>query len=117
MNIPKEVQQALDKDYKLVPMADITDEARVIAVRWVEGYEPQGMDIPGKQKLASDIMNYARRHSEKLLLDHLKQLNTLAKQAMIVKQQYESNIEELVKQIEFRDEEIKMLKHLRHDSE
>ena len=55
------------------------------------------------------------KQTEKLLLDHLKQLNTLAKQSIIVKEQYENNIAELVKQIAFRDEEIKMLKHLHHE--
>lgn len=53
----------MDNDYPLIPMSEITDEARLLAVAWVDGYEAQGMDIPGKQKLASDIMNYARRHA------------------------------------------------------
>jgi hypothetical protein len=57
----------LDKDYKLVPMSEITEEARDIAVRWVENYRPMGFDLPGKHKLASDIMNYARRYHEQEL--------------------------------------------------
>jgi hypothetical protein len=56
----------IDEDYKLIPMSDIDDEAREIAVRWVENYQPMGFDLPNKHKLASDIMNYARRHSKKL---------------------------------------------------
>lgn len=56
----------LDKDYKLIPMTEITDEAREIAVRWVENYKPMGFDLPGKHKLASDIMNYAIRYHESM---------------------------------------------------
>jgi hypothetical protein len=52
-----------------IHMKDITDEARLLAVAWVDGYESQGMDIPGKQKLASDFMNYARRHAHKIIED------------------------------------------------
>ena len=51
----------MQADYPLIPITKITDEAKLLAIAWVEGYEYQGMDIPGKQKLASDIMNYARR--------------------------------------------------------
>lgn len=59
----KELELEMQRDYPLIPMSEITEEARLLAVAWVEGYERQGMDIPGKQKLASDIMNYARRNS------------------------------------------------------
>ncbi len=45
-------------------MSDIEDEARLIAVRWIEGYEPMGYDIEQKIKLASDLMNYAKRYHE-----------------------------------------------------
>lgn len=59
------MKKTLDNDYKLIPMPDITDEAREIAVRWAEG---NGYDwIGDKHKLASDIMNYARRYHEKEL--------------------------------------------------
>lgn len=45
-------------------MKDITDEARALAVRWVEGYEPMGsINMEQKHKLASDIMNYAANHA------------------------------------------------------
>lgn len=50
-----------DKDYKLIPMAEITEEARTIAVRWMECDDKNW--IGNKHKLASDIMNYARRHA------------------------------------------------------
>lgn len=56
------LEKEMQTDYPLINMCDITDEARLLAVAWVDGYEYQGMDIPGKQKLASDIMNYARRN-------------------------------------------------------
>ena len=56
--------KAIDDDYQLIPMEDITDEAREIAVRWAEG---NGYNSIGdKHKLASDIMNYARRQIERL---------------------------------------------------
>lgn len=52
----------LDTDYKLIPMSEITDEAREIAVRWCEASGIRW--IGDKQKLASDIMNYAKRYHE-----------------------------------------------------
>lgn len=48
----------VNKDYKLIPMSEITDEAREIAVRWGENMKDDF--ITQKHKLASDIMNYAR---------------------------------------------------------
>lgn len=55
--------EGLEKDYKLIPMSQITPEAREIAVRWVEGYKPMGsINLEQKHKLASDIMNYATKH-------------------------------------------------------
>jgi hypothetical protein len=65
-----------ETDYKLIPMSEITEEAREIAVRWVEGYEPKGFDLPGKHKLASDIMNYARRSRDKEVADLRAKLAT-----------------------------------------
>ena len=47
------------KTYELIPLKDITEDARNIAVAWIEGYETMGFDIQQKHKLASDIMNYA----------------------------------------------------------
>jgi len=46
-------------EYKLIPLSQISDQAREIAVAWIEGYQPMGFDIEQKHKLASDIMNYA----------------------------------------------------------
>lgn len=48
----QQLKKEMETDYPLIPMMEITDEARMLAVAWVEGYKAQGMDIPGKQKLA-----------------------------------------------------------------
>lgn len=54
----------IDKHYKLIPMSQITDEAREIAVRWVENLQDAGgIMIEQKHKLASDIMNYAKKYT------------------------------------------------------
>ncbi len=53
----------INNDYPLIPMSEITDEARKIAVRWGDEYFP-GIALSEKHKLASDIMNYARRVKE-----------------------------------------------------
>lgn len=54
------VQLNIDTEYELVPFGSIEDEARAIAVRWVENFKPGGgIDLESKHKLASDFMNYA----------------------------------------------------------
>jgi len=58
-NIPED---GLKNDYPLISMADITEKARKIAVAWMECDDKRW--IGNKHKLASDIMNYARRHSQ-----------------------------------------------------
>ncbi len=52
-------------NYALIPMSEITDEARRIAVAWIDNYKPDGsiINLEQKQKLASDIMNYANEYS------------------------------------------------------
>lgn len=65
--------KGINNDYPLLPFGEITDEARLIAVRWGDEYFP-GIALPEKHKLASDIMNYARRHNankQKELLEEL----------------------------------------------
>lgn len=52
----------LTMNYKLIPMDEITDEARMLAVAWGEEHEVPSVE--NKHKLASDIMNYARRYHE-----------------------------------------------------
>lgn len=54
----------LETDYPLVPMSEITDEARMIALAWGEAMDETNQSIQQKHKLASDIMNYARRYHE-----------------------------------------------------
>ena len=58
---PVGAEVGLENDYPLIPLDQITDEARMIAVRWI-GVSELDFDIKEKHKLASDIMNYARRH-------------------------------------------------------
>ena len=58
MNIREEMQT----DYPLISMSDISDEARLLAVAW---HENATNWIGDKHKLASDIMNYARRAAKK----------------------------------------------------
>ena len=46
----------------IVPMLEITKEARELAVAWMVGYEDwMKSDIREKHKLASDVMNYAKK--------------------------------------------------------
>lgn len=59
--------EELSKDYKLIPLNEITEEARLIAVMWAES--PKSDFIADKHKLASDIMNYAiRYHKQQQIL-------------------------------------------------
>lgn len=53
-------EEEFENDYPLIPMNEIDAEARMIAVRWHESATDW---IGDKHKLASDIMNYARRKS------------------------------------------------------
>ena len=52
------LRKEMDSDYPLIPMNEIDDEARILAVRW---HENATNWIGDKHKLASDIMNYSRR--------------------------------------------------------
>jgi len=51
------------KDYKLIPMSEIEEEARRIAILWHENATDW---IGDKHKLASDIMNYADSYASEL---------------------------------------------------
>lgn len=59
-----ELKQELQTDYPLIPMSKVSDEARMIAVAWHENATDW---IGDKHKLASDIMNYARRSNKELV--------------------------------------------------
>lgn len=63
----------IDNDYELIPMSKITDEAREIAVRWGDEFF-DGLAIMEKHKLASDIMNYARRYHQQEI-EKINQIN------------------------------------------
>lgn len=57
------------KRYKIVPILEIDDQAKQIAIAWVENYKPSGgFEISQKHKLASDLMNYASSIAEQLVL-------------------------------------------------
>jgi hypothetical protein len=55
----------MEEEYKLIPMSDITDEARKLAVAWMECEDKNW--IGQKHKLASDIMNYAIKYHKQNL--------------------------------------------------
>ena len=52
-----EKQDEFSNMFPLIPMANIDDLARKIAVAWGDEYFP-GIALQEKHKLASDIMNY-----------------------------------------------------------
>lgn len=55
------------KKFKVVPLNEITNEAREIAVAWVDNLRDEGgIMIQQKHKLASDIMNYAKNENKEL---------------------------------------------------
>jgi hypothetical protein len=60
------------EDYKLIPMNEITDEARKIAVAWMECDDKNW--IGQKNKLASDIMNYAENYHKNKIAKRNKDL-------------------------------------------
>jgi len=61
----KDLKYQLENDYPRIPMGEIDDEARLIAVAWGDQYMGPGINMQEKVKLASDIMNYARRVGER----------------------------------------------------
>jgi hypothetical protein len=60
-------------EYELIPMSEITPEARKIAVAWIENYTPYvSLEIAQKHKLASDIQNYASTLNREVLEENEK---------------------------------------------
>jgi hypothetical protein len=55
-----------EQNYPLIPMNEIAEKARKIAVSWIEDSWTMDMDIQQKHKLASDIQNYAINYSQQL---------------------------------------------------
>ena len=62
----------------LIPLLDIDPLAREIAINWVTNYKPMGFDLQGKHKLASDIMNFAKRENASLQDIHNQQVYSYA---------------------------------------
>lgn len=65
---------------KLIPLSEIDELAKNIAIQWIENYTPNGSiypEIAQKQKLASDIINYARKQNSEL-----QKQNHVLKQAL-----------------------------------
>lgn len=58
------IKKGMKDDYPLIPLMEIEEEARLLAVTWIENLLPD-FAIEQKHKLASDFMNYARRVSSK----------------------------------------------------
>lgn len=87
----------------LIPLNEITDEAGLIAVAWVEGYNPSSLDIGSKHKLASDIMNYAASICEqenKELREEIKALNKIIDNHEKVVQHIQSHYNNVVGHLE-----------------
>ena len=59
-------------EYKLIPMSEITDEARELAVLWSENMKDDF--ISQKHKLASDIMNYAESLAKERAVEVLREM-------------------------------------------
>lgn len=85
----------IDTGYDLIPMSDITDEAREIAKRWVGGLS-EVYSIREAHKLASDIMNYAIKYGAEItpvlkskwvdLTEREKEMITLAGEGLFYKE-------------------------------
>lgn len=64
-------------EFSVIPMDEIYDDVRKVAAVWVENYEPCGMDLPNKHKLASDIQTLIRNHSDKIISDVINRLTSM----------------------------------------
>lgn len=64
MTRDQQLIKEMQKDYPLIRLSDISEEARLLAVAW--GGSSKMDWIGDKHKLASDIMNYARRQTSSL---------------------------------------------------
>ena len=91
------------KNYKLIPMSEITDDAREIAVAWMECDDKDW--IGQKHKLASDIMNYAKeqcRKRDELIKAQEELIKELCEEegAVLYIKKLEEKIEQLKKEIQ-----------------
>lgn len=88
-----EIEESL-LNYPLIPLDEIDAEARLIAVRWVENYEPCGFDLPNKQKLASDIINYSQKRIAAFTAQLKKQEEEIYSQRKRIKE-YEDALQKI----------------------
>ncbi len=65
------------EDYQLIPIDKIDNDARKIAVKWVEHFTRAGLNIEQKHKLASDIMNYHKAKVEETVKDIKRRIISL----------------------------------------
>ena len=68
-------------EYKLIPMSEITDEARELAVLWSENMKDDF--ISQKHKLASDIMNYAESLAKERAVDGFNLISELRTRLLV----------------------------------
>lgn len=88
-----------EQKYPLIPMSEITDEARKIAVAWCDNWTPMGrINLESKHKLASDIMNYAR-NSQPPISEKEKELEAARKENERLKGLVEKNFKSLKRNI------------------
>lgn len=87
-----EALKHIEKTYRLIPMSDITDEARELARRWYDGVSELN-DIREKHKLASDIMNYSSQHAIEFQ-EWLSEMTTTVKEEKITLYRYCDNMNE-----------------------
>jgi hypothetical protein len=67
-------------EYQLIPLSEIEDDARKIAVVWVEELQDAGgIMLQQKHKLASDIMNYAKAYHQAQQKAHVMTLTDIEK--------------------------------------
>lgn len=71
----------------LIPMSDIDDEARELAVAWVGNFPGRHgsimPDIAQKQKLASDVMNYAQ---DRILIRSKQYQDKIGEQIVVIEE-------------------------------
>ena len=88
---------------KLIPMSEIRDDVRIIAVSWAES---NGYDwIGDKHKLASDIQNYSNRYA-KLLLNEALDENFFKTKLLNRKRNIMSKLTDVLSNSAFTCEEV-----------
>lgn len=75
-----DVNGCIDTDFELIPMHEISDLSRDVAVRWLDCEEPHW--IGNKHKLASDIMRYADLHLKTVFSEAEKEIAAREKESV-----------------------------------